>query len=660
MIPAVEGCSEKNYKKCDARQSLILRSFKMNEKPPANNPLGLVDAFAQLVREVRDYAIFLLDAEGRIASWNAGAERIKGYERAEILGQHFSVFYPEEARKQRIPDHELELAAAQGRFEDEGWRIRKGGERFWANVIITPLRDDQGALRGFGKITRDLTERRRAEEKLLRTEERFRLLVEGVKDYAIFMLDPAGRVMSWNAGAERINGYKAAEVIGRHLSVFYPREAVEKKWPEQELAMARAQGRFEDEGVRVRKDGSAFWANVTVTPLYDPNGGLLGYAKVTRDLTDRKRVEALENAERQTNEFLAMLAHELRNPLAPISNALDLLARKPTDDPTEQWARGVLQRQTGQMARLVDDLLDVSRITRGAIALDKKTLDAREVVRAAFEASTPWMQTRRHAAALRTPEEPVTVFADETRLSQVVQNLLHNAAQYTRPHGKIDVEVRKEAGEAVIRVRDSGIGMTPELLTSAFQLFRQGHQGLDRPQGGLGVGLSVVQRLVQMHGGSVRAGSGGPDQGSEFVVRLPLAEARAEPPAAPQKPERAVTRRRVLVVDDNRDAAGALKLLLESEGHEVRIASDGLSGLALAREWKPDYMLLDIGLPRLNGYELAARLRADPQLKHLVIVAVTGYGQVNDRARTAAAGFDHHLVKPVDFAALQEIFSAPR
>ncbi len=631
----------------------------MNDKAARNNPLGLVDPFAQLVREVRDYAIFMLDPAGRIASWNAGAERIKGYTAADIIGQHFSIFYGEEARQRRIPDQELEIAAAQGRFEDEGWRLRKDGGLFWANVIITPLRDGSGELRGFAKITRDLTERRRQEEELRRGEERFGLLVDGVKDYAIFLLDREGRVVSWNAGAERINGYKAEEIVGRHFSVFYPREAVEKKWPEQELAMAREQGRFEDEGVRLRKDGSSFWANVTVTPLYDAHGELFGFAKVTRDLTDRKRVEALENAERQTNEFLAMLAHELRNPLAPISNALDLLAKKPTDDPTEQWVRGVLERQTGQMARLVDDLLDVSRITRGTISLKREPLDVRDVLREAFDAAMHWMEARHHAVELHLPDEPITVFGDETRLGQVVQNLLHNAAQYTPERGRIEVDLRREGRHAVIRVKDSGIGMTPDLLSSAFELFRQGQQALDRHQGGLGVGLTLVQRLVNMHGGTIQARSAGRDRGSEFIVRLPMAAAPGgESPCAEEQSPPPITPRRVLVVDDNRDAAAALKLLLEADGHEAKLATDGVSGLALAREYKPDYVLLDIGLPRLNGYEIAASLRADPQLKDVVIVAITGYGQVHDRARTAAVGFDHHLVKPVEFAALQEIFRA--
>ena len=485
------------------------------------NPLGLDDAFAQLVQGVREYAIFLLDRSGRIASWNPGAERIKGYAAAEILGQHFSVFYPEDARQRRWPEQELQLAEERGRFEDESWRVAKGGRRFWANVVITALRDDKGELRGFSKITRDLTERREREESLRRSEERFRLLVEGVKDYAIFMLDPDGRVASWNAGAQRMTGYGAQEVIGRHFSVFYPKDAIDKKWPEQELAMAREHGRFEDEGARVRKNGSTFWADVLLTPLYDSHGALLGYAKVTRDLTDRKRVEALEKAERQTNEFLAMLAHELRNPLAPISNALHLLARKPAADATEQWVRDVLQRQTGQMARLVDDLVDVSRITRSIIALARKPVDLRDAVRTAVDASLQWMQARRHTLSLDLPDDALVVLGDETRLVQVVQNLLDNAAKYTGEGGRIAVRAWREAGDVLLAVKDNGIGMEPEMLDAAFELFRQGHQTLERADGGLGVGLTLVQRLVRLHGGTMVLQSE-ENAGTRVTIRLPL------------------------------------------------------------------------------------------------------------------------------------------
>jgi PAS domain S-box-containing protein len=625
--------------------------------PPAlsKSLLGLEDAFAQLVNSVRDYAIFLLDRSGRVASWNPGAERIKGYAADEIVGQHFSVFYTPEANQRRWPEQELELAQVQGRFEDEGWRVAKGGRRFWANVVITALRDANGELRGFSKITRDLTERRQREELLRRSEERFRLLVEGISDYAIFMLDRDGRVASWNAGASRLNGYSAQEIIGQHFSVFYPKEVLDKKWPEQELAMAREHGRFEDEGQRVRKNGSTFWAHVVVTPLYDGHGELMGYAKITRDLTDRKRVEALERAERQTNEFLAMLAHELRNPLAPISNALNLLARKPAADATEQWVRDVLERQTGQMSRLVDDLMDVSRITRSAISLTREPVDMRHVVRVAADASLQWMEARGHSLLLDLPDDELAVQGDEVRLVQVVQNLLDNAAKYTPQGGRIEVRARRDARGIMVSVKDNGVGMEPDMLRAAFELFRQGRQGLDRPEGGLGIGLTLVRRLVALHGGTVEALSAGPGKGSEFVVRLPAAGAGAgakKSIAPPARPRRAL---RVLVVDDNQDAANALRLLLEGDGHEVKLAGDGVSGLALAREYKPDYLLLDIGLPRLSGYDIAASLRADPAMKDTTIVAVTGYGQVHDRSRTAAVGFDHHLTKPVEYAALQQL-----
>jgi PAS domain S-box-containing protein len=623
----------------------------------ADNPLGLPDPFAQLVYGVQDYAIFLLDREGHIASWNRGAQRLKGYAAAEVIGKHFSVFYPPEAIERRWPQQELKMTQESGRFEDEGWRVRKDGTRFWADVVITAMRDESGALRGFSKVTRDLTERRRQEETLRQSEERFRLLVDGVRDYAIYMLDPDGRVVSWNSGAQRIKGYEAQEIIGRHFSAFYPQEAIDKKWPEQELAMAREHGRFEDEGLRLRKDGTTFWANVVVTPVYDREGMLIGYAKVTRDLSDRKRVQTLERAERQTSEFLAILGHELRNPLAPINNALHLLALKPATDPTEQWVREVLQRQAGQMTRLVDDLLDVSRITRAAISLDRQPLDVRKVVRAAVDASMQWMQARAHTLTIDLAQEALTVVADETRLTQVVHNLLHNASKYTPEGGQVAVSARREAGEVLISVKDNGIGMDADLLQSAFDLFKQGHQVMHRPQGGLGIGLTLVQRLVRLHGGTVQALSAGIDQGSEFVVRLPWAKAAAERLAL-NEPQPSCTPRRVLVIDDNDDAANALRLLLENDGHDVKVAHDGASGLALARAYRPEYLLLDIGLPRLSGYDIAASVRGDPALKGTTIVAITGYGQLHDRARTAAVGFDHHLTKPVEFSALQELFRA--
>jgi CheY-like chemotaxis protein len=388
----------------------------------------------------------------------------------------------------------------------------------------------------------------------------------------------------------------------------------------------------------------------------DAAGVLRGYAKVTRDLTDRKRIQDLETGERHMQEFLAVLAHELRNPLAPISNALNLLARKPTSDPAEIWVRDVLQRQAGQLKRLVDDLLDVSRITRAALVLDRKPLDLRAVVRQAVDASMQWFDQRRHTLDVSVAGERLVVDADEVRLSQVVQNLLHNSAKYTPEGGRVQLDVRRDAAEAVICVRDNGIGMNAETLSTAFELFKQAHQGLDRSQGGLGVGLTLVQRLVRMHGGTVEAKSDGPGRGSEFVVRLPI---KPEQPivraGAEAKPGATGPRRRILVVDDNRDAAQALKLLLEGDGHDVRVASDGAAGLEAARQYKPDVALLDIGLPHMDGYELARRMREEPALEATLLVAVTGYGQMHDRARASASGFNHHLVKPVEFGALQRL-----
>jgi PAS domain S-box-containing protein len=623
----------------------------------SGNPLELSDPYRRLVHDVQDYAIFLLDRSGHIVSWNRGAERLKGYAAAEIIGRNFSVLYPPDAIERRWPERELKMAQESGRLEDEGWRVRKDGSRFWANVVITALHDESGALRGFSKITRDLTERRNQEETLRQSEQRFRVLVDGLRDYAIFMLDTDGRVTSWNSGAQRITGYTAEEIRGQHFSVFYPRAAIDRKLPEQELAMAREHGRFEDEGPRLRKDGTTFWANVVVSPFYDHEGVLMGYANVARDLTDRKRAESLEQAERRTSEFLAMLAHELRNPLAPINNALHLLALKPPADATEKWVREVLHRQTAQITRLIDDLLDVSRITRAAIPLDGRPLDVRAVVRAAVEGSMQWIQARGHALSIDLPpNEALTVLADEVRLTQVLHKLLHNAARYTPEGGQLSIGARREASEVVICVKDNGVGMDAELLRSAFDLFKQGQPAVQRPQGGLGIGLTLVQRLVRLHGGTVEARSAGVDRGSEFTVRLPVAH---EQPASAAADERASsTPRRVLVIDDNSDAANALRMLLENDGHSVRVAHDGVSGLALAREYRPEYLLLDIGLPRLNGYDIAASVRGDPELKDTTIVAITGYGQVHDRARTAAVGFDHHLTKPVEFTALQELFRA--
>ncbi|HEX2200017.1 MAG TPA: PAS domain S-box protein, partial [Burkholderiales bacterium] len=346
--------------------------------------------FRLMVESVRDYAIFMLDPEGYVLTWNTGAELIKGYRASEIVGRHFSQFYPPEAGD--FPTQELRVAAMQGRFEDEGWRVRKDGSRFWANVVITTLYGPDKKVLGFAKVTRDLTERREHEEQLRHSEERFRLLVDGVSDYAIFMLDVNGAVATWNSGAARIKGYRAEEIVGRHFRTFYPQDAIESGWPEHELRVAAAEGRFIDEGWRIRKDGSKFWAHVTITALRDEAGRLRGFAKLTRDLTERRRTEALETsgAERDAllesernarilaqrsarikDEFLATLSHELRTPLNAILGWTQLLRSRGEPDRAEfQRAMEVIERNARAQVRLIDDLLDLSRILSGRFRLD--------------------------------------------------------------------------------------------------------------------------------------------------------------------------------------------------------------------------------------------------------------------------------------------------
>jgi PAS domain S-box-containing protein len=621
------------------------------------------EPYRRLVETVPDYAIFMLDPEGRVVSWNEGGRCIKGYEADEIIGRHFSAFYPQAAIDRGWPQHELDTARRLGRFEDEGWRVRKDGTRFWANVVITALRDSDGIHRGFSKITRDLTERRRHEEILRQSEERFRLLLEGVEDYAIYMLDPDGRVTSWNAGAQRITGYRAEEIIGQSFERFYLPEDVDAGRPAEELRTAALNRRAQDRGWRIRKDGSRYWADVVVTPLHGDDGTLRGFAKVTRDLSEQKRMEGLEEQGRHLTEFLAMLAHELRNPLAPIRNAVAIMAMKSDPSPQLAWCRDVIERQTVHLTRLVDDLLDVSRITRGKLRMQCGTMDLNTAVHRAVEAARPLIDSRHHDLHVELPEEWIPINGDMTRITQVIINLLNNAAKYTPQGGEIAVQARTDGGDAVVRVKDNGVGIAPQHLDQVFDLFAQGERTIDRSEGGLGIGLTLARRIVALHGGSVSAHSEGVGRGAEFVMRVPrlnLELAAALPAAVTRDLRAAVHKRNVLVVDDNADAAETMARLLRMVGHDVDIEPDGAAALERIARAAPDIVLLDIGLPGMSGYEVAAHLRARPEGQGLRIYAMTGYGQEDDRRKSVEAGFDGHLVKPVMPGELFALIDAPR
>ena len=617
--------------------------------------------FTELVAGVEDHAIFLMDPNGIVKSWNAGARRIKGYEANEIIGTSFTRFYMQDAIDSGWPQEELKRAAAAGRFQDEGWRLRKDGSRIWANVVITALRTPQGGLRGFLKITRDLTERKQAEETLRQSEERLRLMIENVQDYAIFMLDPSGHIATWNLGAERIKGYKAAEIMGQHFSVFYSSEDVASGKPARELEIAVREGRVEDEGWRVRKDRTQFWANVVITALHDSQGTLQGFAKITRDMTNKQRVEQLQLADKQKNEFLAMLAHELRNPLAPIRNGVELLKMSRSALPEIQATTRMMERQIIHLVRLVDDLLDVSRIVTGKIHLDKEPIDVAEFVDRAIEEVQPTIDARGHELMLSRPARQIIVEGDMVRLAQVVSNLLANAAKYTEEASQIWLTVEADDNYVLIRVRDQGIGMAPEELTRVFNLFEQADSSISRFRGGLGIGLTLVKRIVELHGGSVTATSPGESQGSEFVVRLPISEAGSTTQGyySPRDLKRQLGRR-ILVVDDNVDAALSVERLLTKWGHDVQTSFNGPEAIEKARTFRPQIVLLDIGMPGMSGYEVAKQLRSEKEFEGVIITALTGYGQAEDRQRSREAGFNHHLTKPPDPELLAALVDSPQ
>jgi PAS domain S-box-containing protein len=629
-------------------------------RPPYSLASGDSDRFELLVKSVRDYAIFILDPTGIVLTWNTGAEYIKGWRAEEIIGRSFETFYTADAIAAGWPRTELRLAARDGRFEDQGWRVRKDGSQLWASVVITALRGDDGVLQGFAKVTRDLTETRRQEEALRQSEEAFRLLVESVKDYALFMLDPDGVVRTWNAGAAAIHGYSAQEAVGRHFSIFFTDVDRAAGRPGDELQKALEDGRAQAEAWRLRKDGSLFWADVKLTSVRDPNGRLLGFAKITRDLTEQRRVADIEGASRRMTSFLAMLAHELRNPLAPIRNAASIMRMQPDLSPVLQRSRDIIERQIRHLTRLVDDLLDVGRVATGKIFLRREPLDYRDVLQSSVDTFAQAIAAKCLTLDFVAPELPLPMLGDATRLAQALQNVLGNAVRYTPAGGHIRLDVRIERSSAVTRVIDDGPGLGPDALERIFELFAQEDTARLPNDNGLGIGLSLARSLVSQHGGLITAESPGLGLGSTFVIRLPLNVSGVPEYGSPLRPPEGapVLPRRILIVDDNKDAADSMADMLRLDGHEVLVAYDGPAALARADEFRPEWALLDINLPGMDGYTLLRSLRNKPALRGLNAIAVTGYGQQSDRDLALAAGFDAHLTKPVELAQIDAVIAA--
>jgi two-component system CheB/CheR fusion protein len=800
-----------------------------------------------LIQGVKDCAIFMLAPDGTVSSWNAGAEKIFGYREEEIVGQPRGLLFGEVDRNAGEPQRSLEEAASTGRGEQDGWRVRKDGSRLWANVLLTALRDEAGNLRGFATVTRDFTDRKRAEElhaqesalrearerelaaeravreasegwasqleqangrliaaaaaaaeageresraraeaerreqelralfgsmrdavlvygedgrvrttneaaaalfgmdlrgltmaELIRRFDiraldeagvagglvaedrlpgkrafrgevvsgaRMRLrtpaglrsllvsasplypgdaaqgalsLVLDVTDYeraveaarraaeqlrlshdAIFVWQFHGGIESWNRGAEDLYGFGSEEARGRSPQELL-RTRFQRSWKELEGELIRRR-RWEGELVQTTQDGHMVIVSAKLQ-LIRHEDGVERVLEVNRDITDRKRAEdalreseqQLREADRRKDEFLAVLSHELRNPLAPIRNSLFVLDRAPRGGEQERRAKTIIERQVNQLARLVADLLDVSRITRGKVLLQRERIDLREVVQRTLEDHRSLYASRGVVLRAEQPGGPLWVDGDPARLAQVLTNLLHNAAKYTMEGGEVVVVLGREGDWALLEVRDTGAGIPPDMLGRVFEPFSQGEQALDRSAGGLGLGLALVKGLVELHGGDVTARSEGAGKGAAFTLRIPAVAA----PAPAPRPELKLVKpraRRVLVIEDNVDAAESLKEALELEEHEVALAFSGPEGLEKARAFMPELVLCDIGLPGMDGYDVARGFRGDAHLRDIPLVAMTGYALSEDQRKAAEAGFDRHLAKPADLGTLERI-----
>ena len=604
----------------------------MTDRTPPPGGIPGEESFQLLVAGVRDYAIFMLDPDGVIKTWNAGAQRFKGYAASEVIGQHFSVFYPQSEQIAGRPALALRTALEEGKFEDEGWRVRKDGSQFWASVVIDPLRDDSGKLVGFAKITRDITDRKVAQDALRESEQRFSLLVQGVTDYAIFMLSPAGEVTNWNAGAARIKGYSRDEILGKHFSCFYTEEDRADGRPAQTLAIARTEGRFEREGWRVRKDGTRFWAHVVVDAIRDDAGELVGFAKVIRDVTERKQAaEALERAnaalfQAQKMESLGQLtggvAHDFNNLLAVMSNGLDVLSLRGQDH-ADLRMLDTMQRAVARGARLTQQLLSFAR--QQPLKVEKCNVNA--VIRG-FEAMLRRAAEGAIGLEVRPQSRPRPVLLDAARFEAALLNLVVNARDAMPDGGTIVITVENvELGEGTVgmlaagpyvrvSVADTGSGMSPEVAARAFDpFFTTKEVGM-----GTGLGLSQVYGFIAQSGGDVLIHSE-PGQGATISIYLPVAtdtSGDADTAAGPPLDT-------VLLVEDEPDLLDATAQLLQSLGYDVLTARNGAEAMeVLRRHDSIGVLFTDVVMPDgINGIQLARSTRSlHPYIR---IVLASGY-----------------------------------
>ena len=612
-------------------------------------------------------AVISTDAEGRVTYLNGVAEALTGWTQADAVGRPLpDVFHIVDEHTRQSGENPVLRTLREGkvvRLPSHSLLIARDGSERPIDDSAAPMLDESGAAVGAVLVFRDVTERRRAEE----AQARLAAIVESSQD-AIVSKTLDGVIRTWNAGAERLFGHRAEEAVGRPITLIIPPERLDE---EKEILARLARGeRIEHyETVRMAKDGRRLDISLTVSPVRDRAGRIIGASKIARDITERKEaekalraaLEALKEADRRKDEFLALLAHELRNPLAPLRNGLQVMRLAAGDAHAVAKSRDMMDRQLSHMVRLIDDLLDVSRISRNKMELRRSRVLLADIVSSAVETARPAIEAAGHELTVSLPPEPVPLDADLTRLAQVFANLLNNSAKYTERGGHIWLTATREGAQVSVAVRDTGIGIPAFALPTIFDMFSQVDRSIERSTGGLGIGLALVKGLVEIHGGKVEAASPGQGKGSTFTVRLPVLEDRAKPsPEAPAEPaegwpDSAAPKRRILVVDDNRDSATSMAMMLQLLGNEVRTAHDGIDAVELAERFRPQVVLMDIGMPKLNGYEATQRIRQRPWGRDLTVIALTGWGQEVDRAKSKEAGCDGHLVKPVNLPDLEKL-----
>jgi two-component system CheB/CheR fusion protein len=626
---------------------------------PLEQARGKLAQLSAIVESSED-AIIGKTLDGMITSWNNGAARLYGYTAEEAIGRHASFLYPP-GRKEEIDTALRQVREGRPVERVETLRLRKDASLVEVSVTFSPILDAANTIVGISAISRDITQLVRAREEIAEREERIRLLLDSTAE-AIYGIDLSGICIFCNASCARFLGYDSpTALIGRqmHPLIHHTKPDGSAHAPEQSAiyqTMRYREGAHVDDEVLWRADGTSFPAEYWSHPILR-NTEVIGAVVTFVDITDRRRAEQeVQDGVRRREQFLAMLSHELRNPLAAILSATRVLESAQWTDTTCHEAGQVVARQANHMARLLDDLLDVARITRGRIVLRKENIDLRETTRSAIEALRPFMAEHQTQLTVDITDTRLPVLGDPARLQQVQANLLSNASKYSSPGGRVHFEVRRDDTHAVIRVKDEGRGIEPAMLPRIFDLFVQGEHSLARSDGGLGIGLTLLRSLVELHDGRVEAHSDGPGRGSVFTVWLPLDLAGATAPNDESAAARSSVKI-VVLVEDQEDARRMLQLLLESSGIRVFTAANGLKGAGLIEELCPDLALVDLGLPVMSGFELARRVRQNPENARTRLVALSGYGQDSDIQAALAAGFDEHLTKPPDPDRLERLLT---